>query len=1805
MAKESKDEDSKADDDSEAAQTDETPRFSVRGSRDSDPAFDLDEQVDVVRLRGDEIEGMTPAEARRNAKLYIKRMIEKLVAETGTDRVINKRTDERIRLTVKGVEHGFVHRGPEQVRAVAGMREMLERAVKIAINPHEPQSDAVSMVHTYIAPVMIADEMFAVKLTVKDTALSGMRLYDHEVMKIEKSAGISRSSATSMGALVGGPAADSYSVSIAEMLAGFKGKNAKYLPGSRFSAAIRSTESIPLTDVEFEAVFARITARSKNREGFVIAPTARELPAAIRTEIEKQGHGYGDIDGVFHRGKVYIVREHIASAAQLEEVLFHEWHGHAGLMAMMGNDGKRVQEYMLELYDMIPPGDMLKMARKHDFNLTKYAQGLRKAGHPAEVRHAMLMEEMLAHLTREFSSGKIAVKIKEIIGMVRAWLRRNGFMDLAELSESDIALLLKKARAFAEAGTWAKDTGFIQLQGQELLNVLKKNGVTEEMLRGALSSLYNTGQLATAGVESRWVLNPHDDPAVMERMKGELYVPEQLSERAYEGYAGAGREAAAESVARGSLRAVRQVREISKSTWPEGEYRQVANQVLRPAETQDLKTWAEREGLMLDNDQFNSSWQAGGKKGGTEHDVYFNESDKRWYKRQRFTMSDTFTDYFQRIILTNYLNQGIGDYRLEGFVENNGELQPVVSQAHIREAGDHPTVEEINAFMKKAGFERADKGGPDFMGQFRIPGEDYIVSDHYKGNAVRVANGRIALLDPLIKPDIESKLDRIEAAVLADKYGIDARFMLREKTEAAQTMMRKMTPDTKGIPWEALADFMPERMRDGIAKVLSNPHWSSKKSKHREAVYKLALERGARANEIKHEIMATKPVGYRGLEGFREDYRKANKEQRQQINRLLEMGDINRVEYSDADLSGKDNPLGEPVNALVRQAYRTFRDTLNYSTQVMFDEMGRLRLIPYEGTPYYDELVALLDDKTLTKDDVARRFGLNMKAIEAYRKVQAGQSRLDALTAEYKGEPFYEGLREVLVKGWNKNKVLAEYGVVAPYLVAAYDKIMAGGKIEVVTAANYKNQSYYKELIGLINHGEDHPMLKKLEIFSAYEGVIEYDSQLAKLKNEWRQAKGYVPRLRKDGEQHVKILEMNGDGTYSVVWMQPTKTKGILFDISGKNVGTGAKRLKAAIEKDIKKYIPHSYDPETEAMGGYVVEIETNLATPEEVFMGIGSHRAIEALLSKALDRAVDSGAIEDKLAVQRQVLKVLADDISSRGFGRHRLARSEHLIEGYEKDNFKDVLTQYIGSMAGWLSKSEFALRANKVMGDIPADRPADKRWAISYIDDALRNGTYVDQWFGTARSFAALWYLGFKASSAALNATQNYVWGQAKLSSYTKGALSKIIKAQKDVLEDHMLRKAGKDSKLTEEERWVLEEGFRRGRSHANYVRALSGLDDNGGILGKGQAGLRWLTDKAMIPFQAVETYFNREPALLAAYRVFRNEHKLSKEQALARAEEFVDDVHFQVSKENVPELLRKMGPAGRTLYTFQSFTHNYILGMLYSLKRNEFGVVMRSLTALMLLGGLAAMPFGGDLDKWYRKYFGERPLRMLDKWLRETAHEYTDFGDQIADFVMNGTPALAGVNFSNSLAVNLPWFSPEDESMAERVTGVWGGLAKKLYFAGQSVSKGDPARAAEYVTPEFIATVLRGYRMYSRGVTTLSGSPVFGDDGKQQRYTMTHSIIRSFGFMPLEPSRDTQARWDTRLAKEYWSNRKSEVLARIRIAKDRSEAIRMIRAFNRELKQAPGRVLISPIDGATLRRALVSRPNRREMMYQRGMY
>jgi hypothetical protein len=121
-----------------------------------------------------------------------------------------------------------------------------------------------------------------------------------------------------------------------------------------------------------------------------------------------------------------------------------------------------------------------------------------------------------------------------------------------------------------------------------------------------------------------------------------------------------------------------------------------------------VRLWAENSGYIIDEAQFLSNWQAQGKRGGAEHQVYYDQNSSRWFKRLYHNVNNsTLGDYLVRMRLHTVLFPETS-YRLEGFTINskNKDLAPVVSQHHVQVDINRPLVSkaETDDLMTTMGF---------------------------------------------------------------------------------------------------------------------------------------------------------------------------------------------------------------------------------------------------------------------------------------------------------------------------------------------------------------------------------------------------------------------------------------------------------------------------------------------------------------------------------------------------------------------------------------------------------------------------------------------------------------------------------------------------------------------------------------------------------------------------------------------------------------------------------------------------------------------------------------------------------------------------------------------------------------------------------------------------------------------------------------------------------------------------------------------------------------------------------------------
>lgn len=232
-----------------------------------------------------------------------------------------------------------------------------------------------------------------------------------------------------------------------------KTKSAPSEQPSMFSAksvADRSLDSneTPVSKKEADEVIDRITESwADGRDNLELVESFSDLPEAIKRDAYRQGAKENEINGVFYKDKLYLVRENHFSAQEIEETVFHEGYGHYGLKKLFGED---VRKKMGELYLSIGGSKGFnRIANENNIDLTHYAKGLRDR--PRETRNAILMEELVAHIAQS-NKPTLANKAKEILGAIRNWLRKNGFMSLAKYNDTDLMHLLKKSREAVQTG---------------------------------------------------------------------------------------------------------------------------------------------------------------------------------------------------------------------------------------------------------------------------------------------------------------------------------------------------------------------------------------------------------------------------------------------------------------------------------------------------------------------------------------------------------------------------------------------------------------------------------------------------------------------------------------------------------------------------------------------------------------------------------------------------------------------------------------------------------------------------------------------------------------------------------------------------------------------------------------------------------------------------------------------------------------------------------------------------------------------------------------------------------------------------------------------------------------------------------------------------------------------------------------------------------------------------------------------------------------------------------------------------------
>lgn len=214
-------------------------------------------------------------------------------------------------------------------------------------------------------------------------------------------------------------------------------------------------------EVEVNRIIKGIAAEWKGLQigDIHVVSTALKLPSDIVGHALDNGglSTLKQIEGVAHRGKVYIVADRITSREHAETVLFHEAYGHLGTSALLGG---RTISRLKSLWDgMNGLAGIQRMARKIDMgggktvwdSLKPYIEMTK--GWEQSARRATIVDEFLAFSAQRNDQSALA-KFRGYVSDVKAALaklaRRAGLTSIADrlsrMTEGDVIAFTRDAR---------------------------------------------------------------------------------------------------------------------------------------------------------------------------------------------------------------------------------------------------------------------------------------------------------------------------------------------------------------------------------------------------------------------------------------------------------------------------------------------------------------------------------------------------------------------------------------------------------------------------------------------------------------------------------------------------------------------------------------------------------------------------------------------------------------------------------------------------------------------------------------------------------------------------------------------------------------------------------------------------------------------------------------------------------------------------------------------------------------------------------------------------------------------------------------------------------------------------------------------------------------------------------------------------------------------------------------------------------------------------------------------------------------
>ncbi|WP_271270479.1 LPD38 domain-containing protein [Aliamphritea hakodatensis] len=246
--------------------------------------------------------------------------------------------------------------------------------------------------------------------------------------------------------------------------------------------------------------------------GVKISVVASEsgLPEVIRKQAAQEG-AEGAIGAVYHDNSIYIVADQMQSVTHLESVIFHEA-AHYGSGKLFGKD---LTSAYNKLWMKLGGFKKLKALAEElgvyadmEPYFTTAEESVLNGSMSTARRSAYLIDEFLAHVNERQATETLPAKVKraiqEFVGAVRDVIRKLGLKNLEEVSQEDIAFLLKRINASAQNYDSAKGQPHFMNISEEDQQLMFLSNLADQFEIEELAAFSRQSEVDASKVLEQW-----------------------------------------------------------------------------------------------------------------------------------------------------------------------------------------------------------------------------------------------------------------------------------------------------------------------------------------------------------------------------------------------------------------------------------------------------------------------------------------------------------------------------------------------------------------------------------------------------------------------------------------------------------------------------------------------------------------------------------------------------------------------------------------------------------------------------------------------------------------------------------------------------------------------------------------------------------------------------------------------------------------------------------------------------------------------------------------------------------------------------------------------------------------------------------------------------------------------------------------------------------------------------------------------------------------------------------------------------